>query len=187
MDAKTLFEQCLDQATDIIMHATPAHYSDATPDTEWNVRKLIGHMLYELSWVPAILDGKTAAQVGDTYDGDLIGTELQTHWQTAAQKAREAVHQADVNRTIHLSYGDFPALHYIREQANDQYIHAWDLGSALGLTITFNTAIAETLYRAALPRKDELATSGLFAPALDVPDSAGIQTKLLALFGRNAS
>lgn len=187
MDAKVLFEQCLAQTTEVMAQVKTSQFDDPTPDTEWNVRTLVTHMLYELSWVADILAGKTVAEVGQKYDGDLIGTDLQKNWRTTADSALSAVTQVDLTRTIHLSYGDFPAEHYIREQANDQLIHAWDLGSAIGAPVQFDPAVAEELYQAALPRKDELAASGLFAPALAVPETADIQTKLLALLGRRVS
>lgn len=186
MDAKLLFEQCLAQTTEVMAQAKTSQFSGPTPDTEWDVLTLVAHMLYELSWVADILAGKTVAEVGQKYDSDLIGTDLQKNWRTASDNALGAVAQVDVTRTIHLSYGDFPAEHYIREQANDQLIHAWDLGSAIGVPVQFDPAVAEELYHATLPRKDELAASGLFAPALPVPETADVQTKLLALLGRRA-
>jgi len=184
MDVKLLFEQCLVQTTEVMAQVKTSQFSGPTPDTEWDVRTLIAHMLYELSWVADTLAGKTVAEVGQKYDGDLIDTDLQKNWRVAADNALDAVAQVDITRTIHLSYGDFPAEHYIREQANDQLIHAWDLGSAIGVSVRFDPVVAEELYQAALPRKDELAASGLFAPAVSVPETADIQTKLLALLGR---
>jgi len=73
MNAKALFLATLDQATAVIDHVAPDDYHRPTPDTEWDVAALAGHMLYELCWVPDLLQGKTIAEVGSVYDGDLIG------------------------------------------------------------------------------------------------------------------
>lgn len=187
MNEKVLFEKCLAQASAVMARVKPSQYDLPTPDTEWDVRTLVGHMLYELSWVADILNGKTIAEVGAAHDGDLIGDDLPTNWRVATDQAVSAVTQVDLSRPIHLSYGDFPASHYLREQANDQLIHAWDLGVAIGVPVLFDSAVAEILYQATLPRQRELAASGLFAPAIAVPDSADVQTKLLALLGRRSS
>jgi hypothetical protein len=50
----------------------------------------------------------------------------------------------------------------------------------------FDEAVARQLYEMMLPEKDKLVGSGLFAPAISVPDNASIQVKLLALLGRKA-
>jgi uncharacterized protein (TIGR03086 family) len=186
MDGKVLFESCLAQASAVIEQVKADQFDLPTPDTKWDVRTLVSHMLYELSWVADILDGKTDAAVGSSYNGDLIGTDLPTNWRIAAGRALVATAEVDQDRLIHLSYGDYTAAHYLREQANDQLIHAWDLGEAIGVPVLFDPAVAKALYEMALPRQLELAASGLFAPPLPVPDSADTQTKLLALLGRHA-
>ena len=186
MNVKLLFGICLAQATDVVTRVEPSQFDQPTPDTEWDVRQLAGHMLSELSWLPDLLTGQTVEAVGTKYDGDLIGSDLAGNWQTRADLASAMVAGVKLDQIVHLSYGNFPAEHYIHEQANDQLIHAWDLGTAIGVDVKFDQAVATELYRAAWPRRDQLAASGLFAPALSVPDSADIQTKLLALFGRRA-
>jgi len=184
MDLKDLFKNCLKQASSVVSQVKTSQFKDPTPDTEWDVKDLIRHMLYELSWAADILDGKTVAEVGNKYNTDLINDNLKKNWQSAGERALDSLNLVGLNQIIHLSYGDFKASHYIQEQANDQLIHAWDLGSAIGVEVKFDPSIAEFLYEAALPRQPEMATTGLFAPAIKVPESADIQTKLLALFGR---
>ena len=186
MDVKQLFDRSLASATRVVHQVKPSQFEDSTPDTEWNVHDLLSHMLYELSWVADILSGKTIAEVGDSYDGDLIGDDLRGSWDKAEAEARQAVIKVDPDKIIHLSYGDFPARHYLQQESNDQLIHSWDLGTAIGASVRFDPGDAEFLYNDALPQKSRLAATGLFAPPIEVPDSEDIQTKLLALFGRKA-
>ncbi|MGD0284690.1 MAG: TIGR03086 family metal-binding protein [Candidatus Saccharimonadales bacterium] len=186
MDLKLLFKNCLATASAVIKQVKPNRYYDLTPDTEWNVLALVKHMLSELSWAADILDGKTVADVGTKYDGDLIGDDLFKNWTKAANRALNSLAKVDLNQTVHLSFGDFNAAYYIQQQGNDQLIHAWDLGQAIQVSVKFDPVISKYLYEAALPHKRELAASGLFAPAIKVPESATIQTKLLALLGRRS-
>src|SRR5678816_4317040 len=98
MDGAELFEKCLEQATAIIKQVRPEQMGNATPDTEWNVRDLAEHMLYELSWVPDLIAGRTIEEVGDKYEGDLIddgALDLSVKWEQAATKAYLAVTDAD--------------------------------------------------------------------------------------------
>jgi uncharacterized protein (TIGR03086 family) len=140
--------------------------------------------VYELLWVPEILSGKTVAEVGDKYEGDVLGEDIINAWNDAAHKASIAVETADLTATAHLSYGDFPNKKYIVEVANDVLIHGWDVGQSINCSVVFDEDVANTLYEAFLPRKDELAKSGVFNQAVDVSENASVQVKLLALLGR---
>jgi uncharacterized protein (TIGR03086 family) len=188
MDGVDIFKNALAQATTVIKQVRPTELANTTPDTEWNVRDLAGHMLYELSWVADIVEGKTIEEVGTTYDGDLIGDDddLSVQWQAAADRAELAVDDADPELIAHLSFGDMSVDDYLHQAGTDQLIHAWDLGKAIGVTVHFDIETAQTVYNRVLLRKSALQKSGLFAAPLDVDDDADIQTKLLALFGRDA-
>jgi uncharacterized protein (TIGR03086 family) len=186
MDVKKLFLICLESATDVVKQVKVSQFDDPTPDTEWNVRQLASHILYELAWVPDILSGRTITEVGGKYDGDLIGNNLQNSWSEREKLAKEAVYKVDVNSIIHLSYGNFPAKHYLQQAANDQLIHSWDLGRAIKIPVFFDKEVLLELYKKALPRKNQLVKSGLFAPVIDVSNNSDLQTKFLAIYGRDA-
>jgi uncharacterized protein (TIGR03086 family) len=157
-----------------------------TPDTEWSVRELAGHMLYELSWTADLVRGATMEQVGDRYDGDLIGNDLAMSWQLATVAAETAIEECDLQAIAHLSYSDVTVEEYLREAAGDQLIHAWDLGVATGQSVQFDSAVTQAIYDHTLPRATSMYTSGLFAPPIEVSESADLQTRLLGLFGRDA-
>jgi uncharacterized protein (TIGR03086 family) len=189
MDGADIFKSGLLLATTVVKQVRPDQFANDTPDSEWNVRDLIGHMLNELCWVPAMLAGSTIDEVGDRYDGDLIGdtdTDLSVTWQEAADKAETATDEADLEDTAHLSYGDVTNEEYLRDEGIDQLIHAWDLGKSIGVPVHFDVVTAQIVYDTVLPKQAMLAQSGLFAKPLTVPDTADLQTRLLALFGRDA-
>lgn len=189
METDELFTECLAQATRVVKQVRADQFALPTPDTEWTVRDLAGHMLYELSWVPDILEGKTVQEIGDIYEGDLIGSSdigLSVQWDNAVTKAEEAVAHADLDGAAHLSYGDVTIGYYLREAAADQLIHAWDLGQAIGVTVAFDEDIALSIYDRIKSSADDMRQSGLFAPPKNVPPDADLQTKLLALYGRSS-
>lgn len=184
MDCKQLFTRALEQATETIDQVTPHDFTYPTPNTEWDVHALIAHMLYELSWVPDILQGKTITDVGDVYDGDLIGKDLQTSWQTAAEKAHHALSKINPSVIVHLSFADVTAEEYLRQVGSDLLIHAWDLGEGIGRRVTFSTEELQAVYDYLQPNAKAWEDAQLFAPPITVPDGADLQTKLLALTGR---
>lgn len=187
MDAKEMFKQALFQATTVVNAVRPTDFYKPTPDTKWDVRTLVGHMLYELSWTPDILQGATIDEVGNKYSGDLIDDDLTTGWHEAAERAIQAVDQADLRAAAHLSYGDTTSDDYLKEAASDQLIHAWDLGTAIGMPVRFDPGVAEAVYDNALPKKDSMRASGLFAEPKEVSGETDIQTRLLAMYGRQSA
>jgi uncharacterized protein (TIGR03086 family) len=189
MDGSELFAKCLEQATAVVKQVRDVDMANTTPCTEWNVRDLAGHMLYELAWVPEIIAGRTVDEVGNKYEGDLFDDDAQdmiVQWERAAARADRAVMEVDPEGTAHLSYGDVSVDDYLQEIGADLLVHAWDLAKGVGQPLRFDPAAAQAVFARTKPRRPALAESGLFGPAIDVPASADLQTKLLALFGRRA-
>jgi len=184
MDSKQLFLKALEHAEGCAPQVRPAMYNRPTPCSEWDLKQLFNHMVYELSWLPDMLAGKTIDEVGTTYDGDLIGNDTQAAWDKAAQAARQAVEQVDLNATVHLSYGDHSAQDYLMDMTSDMLIHGWDVDQSLSCSLILPEEVAKAVYEHWLPRKTEIANSGLFGAPQEVPENATIATKLLALLGR---
>src|SRR5437016_8090991 len=94
----------------------PDQWGCATPCTDWQVRGLVNHLVYEQLWVPPLLDGKTVAEVGDRFEGDQLGDDPVKAWEEAAAAARAAlVEPGALDRVVHLSYADRPANEYAME------------------------------------------------------------------------
>jgi len=185
MTAKELYLYAIDQATIVVNQVMPEELGWPTPDTEWDVRALVSHMLYELAWATDIVDGKTIARVGSAYDGDLVGNDVQRSWRQYELAADQSVAAAPEDRMVHLSYGDKPLNDYLYEAGNDELVHAWDLGQAIGVDVIFDEGVAKVLYKRAVREQESIASSGLYAPPVEVSENSSTQTKLLALLGRS--
>src|ERR1043165_8383644 len=46
-----------------------------TPNTEWDVKQVTNHIIGENLWAGELLQGKTIAEVGDKFDGDVAGSD----------------------------------------------------------------------------------------------------------------
>lgn len=185
MDLLELHGQASAHFDSLVQRIGPDQWSDPTPDTEWSVRDLVNHLVYEQLWVPPLLAGSTVEEVGDKYDGDVLGADPVASWTTAAAAARAAwTAPGAIDRTVALSYGPRPATGYLREMTMDLAVHAWDLARGIGADDT----LPEPLVAEALDYTREtapmLAASGLFAAPLPVSDDADDQTRLLAMLGR---
>jgi len=157
-----------------------------TPCAEWTVADLVNHIVYENKWVPPLLEGKTIAQVGDQFEGDLLGRDPKGAWNQASKEAIGAVEEPGVeNRTVHVSSGDISGHEYISQVLCDHVIHAWDL--AIGIDDDDDDLDPELVDFAAEyyePLIDRWREGGSFGDEVDVDEDADEQTKLLALTGR---
>src|SRR5881392_1448554 len=94
---------------DLVQQVKPDQWGDPTPCTDWNVRALVNHLVYEARWLPPLMAGKTIAEVGDAYEGDLLGDDPVSSYEDALRQATAAVQAPGaLERTVHLSYDDVP-------------------------------------------------------------------------------
>lgn len=186
MGPKEICTSGIDYGSAVLKFVQPKHYDNSTPCSEWNLRQLVNHMLYELAWVPDVLAGKTVAEVGKAYDGDLIGDSPKTSWDALADKAKAAIKEANLNGVVHVSYGDVPTAQYLMEAGSDFMIHSWDVAQSLLCNLWFTKDLAELVYMVAHQRADEYAASGAYGERIELADDADIQDRLLGFYGRRA-
>lgn len=161
-------------------------WEEGTPCAEWTVRDLVNHLVSEQLWVqPLVRDRAMIEEVGEVYDGDLLGSRPADSWDTAARAAREALTAPGaLDRTVHLSYGDTPVTAYCAQMTADLVVHAWDLSRAIGADERLPPDLVDFTVREVTPYAGALAESGLFAPPVPPQPAADPQTKLLCLLGR---
>jgi len=167
------------------VHAVSADaWSNATPCTEWSVRDLVNHLVAEHLWVPHLLHGETIADVGDRYDGDVLGADPARAWDQAAEASSaswQALPSDDV--TVHLSFGDVPAGEYAEQMLVDLVVHGWDLARGAGLDESFDRAVVEHVLAYVETQAKLWHDAGIFGEpvAVDSPDPG---QRLLGLTGR---
>ncbi len=183
MKEKQLFDYAVDVASKLMHLVGPACYQEPTPCDNWNTRELINHMVYELAWVTDLVDGKTIAEVGSKYDGDLIHDDLDSSWQQTANSARAGVLHMRKGNMAHLSYGDVLVENYVNEIGTDILIHSWDLAQALHCSLLINDDIVRLVRERTQPKVDTLVDGGFAAP-VETEQGASPIMQLVALFGR---
>lgn len=158
-----------------------------TPCTDWDVRTLVNHLVYEAKWAPDLFHGKTVEEVGDRYEGDLLGDNPVAAWKGGNAEARAAISEAGaLDRIVHLSFGDVPGSEYLSQMVTDLAVHGWDLARAIGADETIDPGLVAWLLPHVKEHADEIAGSGMFGKQIDVGAGADDQTRLLALLGRRA-
>ena len=162
-------------------------WDNPTPCSDWSVRDLVNHLVYEDVWAPPLFEGSTIEEIGDRFEGDLLGDAPLKAWEEAAAGAVAAARAPGaLERTVHLSFGDTPGSEYLSQLLNDHVIHAWDLARGIGADDGLDPELVELLLEKMEPAEDMLKSSGAFGGRVEAPADADPQTKLLAVMGREA-
>ena len=187
MDIPAMFGRAVAEFDARVRQIGDHQWQAATPDEDWTVRDLVNHLAGEDLWAPPLLAGSTIAEVGDRFDGDVLGADPKQAWAAASAGAVQAV-DADgaMDRTVHLSFGDFPGREYTLQLFADHLIHAWDLARAIGADERLDTGLVASCATWFEAVEEAYRSAGAIAARPPVPGDADAQTVLLARFGRRA-
>ncbi|MDQ4149535.1 MAG: TIGR03086 family metal-binding protein [Actinomycetota bacterium] len=158
-----------------------------TPNPGWDVRYLVNHLVEGSVWVAPLLEGETIEEIGDRFEGDLLGDDPKGAWRRAAAEATAACFEKGaMDRTVDLSRGPAKAHEYILERIADLAMHTWDLARAIGADETIDPDVVEA-GRALLADQGKLWRQyGLLGPIVETAPGADPQTLFLAESGRKA-
>jgi uncharacterized protein (TIGR03086 family) len=186
-DLRALFAKATGIYGEAVHQIRDEQWHDPTPCTDWDVRALLHHLVYEMVWVRPMLEGKTIAEVGDTFEGDVLGDDPIASWDKAAADALAVLENlSSLQSVTHLSFGDFPAEEYLNQVLFDLHIHNWDLRNGINVDTTLDDELTEYLFPWAEPAMNAYRAAGVVAPAPEVTADASRQTQILALSGRRA-
>ena len=184
-DLVALFRRNIDRCSEVVGGIGDDDWSKPTPCSDWDVRELLNHLTGEQLWAPHLVAGETIAQVGDRYDGDVLGDDPQATWRSAVPPSVAAFAEPGaLDGTVHLSYGDESCREYLTQMLTDAAVHGWDLARAVGADERIDPEAASLLLGHWREREDMVRGSGIFGEAVEVGDDADDQAKLLALLGR---
>ena len=158
-------------------------WSAPTPDKEWNVGDLVRHVVQEQQWIPPLLAGLSIDEAQRRVDP--LGDDLAAEWHTHSTRATAAWQAAPADASVQLSYDTVTVLDYLREQVSDVTIHSWDLARATAADEELDDDLIEAVWTVFEPQRETLEASGLFDSPVPMPADAPLQSRLLALTGRD--
>ena len=181
-----LYRESVTAFADRVARIRPDQWTGPTPCRDWDVRTLVNHVVYEQRWSVPLFAGATIADVGDRFEGDLLGDDPVTAATAAAQDARAAVGEPGVlDRTVHLSFGETPATEYLYQLFADHLIHGWDLAVGAGQDRTLDPEAVRAVTEWFASNEEGYRSSGAIGPRVDLGPEASDQDRLLAAFGRD--
>jgi len=160
----------------------PEQWSLSTPDAEWDVHRLVRHVIAGQDMVPGLLGRSGAPRpIGD----DTGGAELVARWATASAGAVDALTASSPERQVPLPDGPSSVAEYGWRLATDLTVHAWDLARAINAADEFPNDLLAHVLEQLKGSSDRWLPAERYAPAIPVPGCTDDLTELLALTGRN--
>jgi uncharacterized protein (TIGR03086 family) len=158
-----------------------------TPCEDWDVEMLIHHIVYGNWWVAPLVKGETIEQIGDRFEGDILGGNFSNaHTESSASAADAFLAPGALDRPCAVSYGPVTGSVYCGHRLTDVLVHGWDLPMATSGDTRLPPDLVQICIEVALPQIDMLAGSGVFGTVTDPGEAADPQTRLLALLGRTS-
>ena len=181
----SVHERALDATGRIVAGIGDEQWDAPTPCEGWTVRDLANHLVSGNWWVGELVAGRTIDEVGDRYDGDVLGDDPGAAYRASARVAAEAFRHPDaMEAPVAVSYGPVPGSVYAGHRFIDVLVHGWDLAKATGQDTTLDPDLVEACRQVVEPQAELLAASGAFATDVEAPAGADAQTRLLAALGR---
>ena len=161
----------------------PHRATDHTP----TLHEIINHHAYEDAWVPDMLAGRTMAEVGvEKFKGDLLGDQPKQNFARLVNEACAAATALDdLDRTVHCSFGDFPACGYLWQTNMFRGLRAHDIAKVIGAKFEMPAELVQGLWDEISPNAEEWRAIGVFGKAVPVPDDAPLLDRVLGLTGRD--
>lgn len=186
-DVAPRYVAALDEVDRHVSVITAGQWQNATPCTDWDVRALVDHLVYETLWVPDLVAGTTLEEVGDRYDGDRLGDDPKAAWISAKAAAVEGIRSSSLDVRVHTSGGQLSADEYLIQMLFDAVIHGWDLSQGVGTDHTIPDDVARDLEAWFAPQVERMLAARIIASPVSVPHDADAATRLIALSGRDPS
>ena len=186
MDVDTLYHRTVEFFADRVNAVTEEQWDDPTPCAGWTVRDLTNHVTYESLWTVPLMEGATIEEVGDRFDGDVLGDDPIGLALGAARAAIASV-AVELPRggTVHLSFGETPKAEYAMQLAADHLVHGWDLAVATGGDTRMDPGLVHAITDWFGDREEMYRGGGAISSRR--PLTGDPQHDLLARFGRDAA
>jgi uncharacterized protein (TIGR03086 family) len=137
-------------------------------------------------WTVPLVEGATIEDVGDRFDGDVLGEDPTVVFRRAASEAVTAVEtRLPAGEIVHLSFGDVPIEEYVWQLTADHLVHSWDLAAATGQPRELDPDVVAGVSAWFADREAMYREAGAIGPRAEAPDDP--QSQLLAAFGRDPS
>jgi uncharacterized protein (TIGR03086 family) len=181
-DEFALLARAVGQTRAIISHIRPEQKNLPTPCTEWDVRALVNHVVFDTqNFTAAVGGGERPAA-----DADLIGANWTDAYATASDRLLAAWRQRGTAGEVRLGRGEVAATWASGMHLFSETVHGWDIASATGQSTDLDPDVGQAALDFARENLEPFRGRG-FGPPVAVPEDASLYDRLAGFCGRRPS
>jgi uncharacterized protein (TIGR03086 family) len=162
-------------------------WSAPTPCGDWDVRRLLAHVVGGNRVFAAALGGAPLEQARQALAGDPLGEDpVVAYAESAAAVAAAFRAPGALERPVTIPFGTVPGAVALHLRIVEVLVHGWDLARATGRTVSYPDDVVGqeiAFSREFLPRVPP--DRAPFGPSRPLPDDAPPLDRLVALLGRD--
>ncbi|MBG0852367.1 TIGR03086 family protein [Streptomyces spinoverrucosus] len=184
-DPRPLYTRATAQAAELIRTVRPEQLTAPTPCTEWDVRRLLSHIVGATRRISVVGEGGEGMAVPLFADDITDGAWAQAYDEVRARAVKAWESDARMAASVRVPWGEITGQAALSAYVVEIVVHTWDLSEALGHPLALDPELAEF----ALPVAREAVPAGPredrpFGPEVPSPEGADIYGQLAGWLGR---
>lgn len=176
----------LDSTKNVVDNIADTAWGNDTPCSDWDVKAVVNHIVYENVWMVALFGGRTIEEVGDEFEGDLVGDDPIGVYNSTAARVKAILSESDaMSRTCQISSGPISGAEYSKQLFLDTLIHGWDIAVGSRQDARLDDYLVQMCTPLAQAIADNEDYRAVFAAPTTSSTGGNPQTQLLGLLGRD--
>ena len=182
-----IFDRGLDRFGEVLDQVPADGWDLASPCEGWTVLDVLGHLSTALNMGASLLRGEQPTWPEAERPAHLVTDEPVTFYRASAAACRAALEGADLDVVMDTPMGPRRVADRLAFPAVDLFVHAWDIGRAIGGEVAAPADVIEFAhgYLDPLPTEVTRPAGGAFGPEVDAPADATATEAFVAWTGRD--
>ncbi len=181
------FTRSLDSFEALLTAVEPGRWNAPSPCGDWSARDVAGHVILGLRSTRNLALDRQGEDNFPARPGSAAGDDPLTAWIPARKDLMAALSPAALGRLVPGPWGPMPLSELLERSSMEILVHAWDLAQATGQAVTFDPDLIHEALEPAQQFASLARLSDMIGPERAVAADADDLTRLLAIFGRDAS
>ncbi len=166
----------------VVRRVADGDWDNQSPNSEWTAKQTLGHVIWGMKAITAAVKGE--GRPAEQAEADVAGDRPAETFDAVRENLLDALdHHGVLQKDIETPFGEMTVDQALGQFLFDPLTHAWDIAQATGVDAKIPEDLAERALSVLMAFGDAIRGPG-FAEAVEVPQDAPPQDKLIAYSGR---
>lgn len=167
----------------VVRRVADSAWDNQSPNDEWTAKQTLGHVIWGMKRMVAAINGDPVP--AEQAEALVAGDQPADTWEGVRENLLDALdHHGVLQKEIETPFGDMTVDEALGRFLFDALTHAWDIAQATGVDAAIPEDLAEKALGVLMAFGDAVRGPGILAEAVEVPQDAPIQDRLIAYSGR---